>query len=42
MEVSVKMTGSEGGRWMELAKNLAHWRSLLLAMVNLWVLLPVG
>jgi hypothetical protein len=32
--------GCEAGRWMELALDRVQWRTLLLAVLNLRVLLP--
>jgi hypothetical protein len=30
----------EAGRWMELAQDSVQWRGFVLAVLNLWVLLP--
>jgi hypothetical protein len=32
--------GCEDGNWMELAQDRVQWRALVLAVLNLWVLLP--
>jgi hypothetical protein len=32
--------GCEDGRWMELAQDRVQWRSLVLAVLNIRVLLP--
>jgi hypothetical protein len=30
----------EVGRWMVLAQDLAQWRALAIAVLNIWVILP--
>jgi len=32
--------GSKDRRWMELAQDLVQWRTLVLAVLNLGILLP--
>jgi hypothetical protein len=39
-KMSLRETGYEDGRWMELAQDLVQWRALVLAVLNLRVLLP--
>jgi hypothetical protein len=39
-KVDIRGTGCEDGRWMELAQVRVQWRTLVLAALNLWVLLP--
>jgi hypothetical protein len=38
--MDLKEMGCEDGRWMELAQDRIQWRSLVLAVFNLRVLLP--
>jgi hypothetical protein len=38
--MDLKEIGCEDGRWMELARYRIQWRAFLLAVLNLWVLLP--
>jgi hypothetical protein len=40
MNVGLRKTGCEDGRWMELAQDRVQWRALVLAVLNLLVLLP--
>jgi len=37
---NVRETSCEVVRWMELAQDRVQWRVLVLAVLNLWVLLP--
>jgi uncharacterized integral membrane protein len=40
INMDLRETGCEDGRWMELAQNRVQWRALVLAVLNLRVLLP--
>jgi hypothetical protein len=32
----------EDGRWMELARDGVQWHAFILALLNVWVLVPEG
>jgi hypothetical protein len=40
ISIDLREVGCEDGRWMELAQDCVQWRALVLAVLNLWILLP--
>jgi hypothetical protein len=40
IKVDLREICFKDGRWVELGRNFVHWWALVLAVLNLWVLLP--
>jgi hypothetical protein len=38
--MDVSKIGCEDVKWSEMAQDYMHWQTVLLAVVNLWVMVP--
>jgi hypothetical protein len=40
-KLDIREVNYEDGRWIELSYDLAHWRDLVLVLLNFGILLPL-
>jgi len=38
--MGLRKIGCEAGRWIELAQDRVQWQTLVLTVLELWILLP--
>jgi hypothetical protein len=39
--IDLREVAYKDGRWMEMAQDHVQWQTLVLVVMNLWLLLPV-